>query len=161
MYFTVAGYNKLDHDLAPLVRSIVDRIYNTEFGEFVEFGGLKSPLSSIAVPPKHLPKVPGAGHWLSVCFLGRGIAHGAHTRSSSRHPESVLELDFSIPARYGGVSRTAFLLRRNLGYFYLAVAFWVCLTYNLVPCGYCSRRFHVQSFGHVFQVLIKLDRVPV
>ena len=22
--------------------------------------------------------------------------------------------------------------------------------------GYCSRRFHVQSFGHVFQVLIKL-----
>ena len=23
-------------------------------------------------------------------------------------------------------------------------------------CGYCSRRFHVQSFGHVFQVLIKL-----
>ena len=22
--------------------------------------------------------------------------------------------------------------------------------------GYCSRRFHVQSFGHVFQVLIKV-----
>ena len=24
--------------------------------------------------------------------------------------------------------------------------------------GYYSRRFHVQSFGHVFQVLIKLPR---
>ena len=30
---------------------------------------------------------------------------------------------------------------------------------NLDVRGYYSLRFHVQSFGHVFQVLIKLPRI--